>query len=249
MVHVRVLVPVTASGPRNADDLSGLGGPGITLSSAFIPEGPPSIESRFDEVFSVPWLLALACEAERDGVDALVIDCMGDPGLAPLREAVRIPVLGVAQTAMSTAAMLAQRFGVVTVLDRTTPMVNELVDVYGHGRQYVGCSSIGVPVLKIHDDLPKVQADLAEAAVRLVEEREAAAIILGCTGFLGCAAQIKARLNQAGHDIPVIDPVPTAVAMAVALAGLGLSQSRISYPAYERDKPFTGFEAISARLT
>src|SRR3954464_3299342 len=101
MVHVRVLVPVTASGPRNADDLDGLVGPGINLSCAFIPEGPPSIESRFDEVFSVPWLVALAVEAERDGVDAIVIDCMGDPGLAPLREAVRIPVLGVAQTAMS----------------------------------------------------------------------------------------------------------------------------------------------------
>ncbi len=249
MVHVRVLVPVTPSGPRSEDDLAGLGGPGITLSCAFIPEGPPSIESRFDEVFSVPWLLALAVEAERDGADALVIDCMGDPGLAPLREAVGIPVLGVAQTAMSTAAMLAQRFGVVTVLDRTTPMVNELVDVYGHGRQYVGCASIGVPVLRIHDDIGKVQADLAEAAVGLVERREAAAIILGCTGFLGCAAAIRARLLEAGHDVPVIDPVPTAVAMAAALARLGLSQSRISHPAYERDKPFTGFEAIAAKLS
>jgi allantoin racemase len=249
MVHVRVLVPVTPSGPRSAEDLAGLGGPGITLSCAFIPEGPPSIESRFDEVFSVPWLIALAVEAEREGVDALVIDCMGDPGLAPLREAVGIPVLGVAQTAMSTAAMLAQRFGVVTVLDRTTPMVNELVDVYGYGRQYVGCSSIGVPVLKIHEDIGKVQADLAEAAVGLVEQREAAAIILGCTGFLGCATAIRTRLEEAGYDIPVVDPVPTAVAMAAALAGLGLSQSRISYPAFERDKKFTGFEAIAARLS
>ena len=154
-----------------AEDLSGLGAPGVTLSSAFIPEGPPSIESRFDEVFSVPWLIALALDAERDGVDALVIDCMGDPGLGPLREAVQIPVLGVAQTAMSVAAMLAQRFGVVTVHDRTTTMVNELVDLYGHGRHYVGCRPIGVPVLRIHDDPVKVRADLAEAdAAVLVDE-------------------------------------------------------------------------------
>jgi allantoin racemase len=103
-----------------------------------------------------------------------------------------------------------------------------------------------VPVLKIHDDLPKVQADLADAAVRLVEERGTAAIILGSTGFLGCADQIRAHLEQAGHDIPVIDPVPTAIAMASALVALGLSQSRISYPAFERDKAFTGFEAIAA---
>jgi allantoin racemase len=189
-------------------------------------------------------MIALALEAERDGVDALVIDCMGDPGLGPLREAVEIPVLGVAQTAMSIAALLAQRFGVVTVLDRTTTMVNELVDLYGYARQYVGCAPIGVPVLQIHDNLPKVRADLAEAALRLVEDRGAAAIILGCTGFLGCAQEIKARLQTAGHFIPVIDPVPTAVRMATTLVELGLSQSRISYPAFERGKPITGFEAI-----
>jgi allantoin racemase len=247
MVHVRVLVPVTSTGLRNAEDLVNVGGPGTVLSSAFIPEGPPSIESRFDEVFSVPWLIALALKAERDGVDAIVIDCMGDPGLGPLREAVGIPVLGVAQTAMSTAAMLAQRFGVVTVLDRTTSMMNELVDLYGFHRHYVGCSPIGIPVLRIHDDPAKVRSDLADAALRLVREKEAAAIILGCTGFLGCAEAIKSRLLEAGYDIPVIDPVPTAVTVAAALAALGLSQSRISYPAFERDKPITGFSESLGR--
>lgn len=244
MVHVRVLVPVTASGPRNAEDLAGLGGPGVSLSCAFIAEGPPSIESRFDEAFSVPGMIKLALEAEQDGVDALVIDCMGDPGLGALREAVAIPVLGVAQTAMSVAALLAQRFGVVTVLDRTTTMVNELVDLYGHQRHYVGCLPIGVPVLQIHDDLPKVRSNLAEAALRLVEERGAAAIVLGCTGFLGCVEAIDHRLREAGYHIPVIDPVPTAISMAAALVELGLSQSRISYPAFERDKAFTGYDSI-----
>ncbi|RZM11777.1 MAG: hydrogenase expression protein HupH, partial [Sphingomonas sp.] len=161
MPHIRVLVPVTASGPRSADDLSGLAAPGVTLSCAFIPEGPPSIESRFDEAFSVPWLIPLALDAEREGVDGLVIDCMGDPGLGALREAVDVPVVGVAQAAMSVAGMLAQRFGVVTVRDRTTTMVNELVDLYGHAGRYVGCAPIDVPVLKIHDDPGKVRADLS----------------------------------------------------------------------------------------
>ncbi|MFO1261193.1 MAG: aspartate/glutamate racemase family protein [Sphingomonadaceae bacterium] len=243
MVHVRVLVPVTST-VRKPEDLAALAKEGITLSSAFIAEGPPSIESRFDEVFCVPGLIALALEAERDGVDALVIDCMGDPGLAPVREAVAIPVLGVAQTAMAVAALFAQRFGVVTVLDRTTTMINELVDIYGHRDHYVGCRPVGIPVLQIHDDMARLQAELAQAALWLVEQKEAAAIIMGCTGFLGCAEAIRMHLASAGYRIPVIDPVPTAIASAAALAGLGLAQSQISYPRFDQGKPILGFEHI-----
>ncbi|MCP4321048.1 MAG: hydrogenase expression protein HupH, partial [Alteromonadales bacterium] len=40
-----------------------------------------------------------AIKAERAGADAIIIDCMGDPGLNACREAVSIPVIGPCQTA------------------------------------------------------------------------------------------------------------------------------------------------------
>lgn len=231
MTKIRVLVPVISGGPRNPEDFDAMKLPGVTISSAFISSGPSSIESRVDEVFCVSGLIPLARQAEAEGVNALVIDCMLDPGLAALREAVGIPVLGVAQTAMSTATNLARKFGIVTVLDRITPLMDELSEVYGHSQHYVGCRSIGVPVLEIHDDLEKVKSALAKAAIGLAQDRGAAAIILGCTGFFGCAEFIRAQLLKAGFDIPVIDPMPTAVAVAAAFASRGLSHSRVSYPA------------------
>ncbi|MDB5365038.1 MAG: hydrogenase expression protein HupH, partial [Rhodospirillales bacterium] len=144
MAHIRILVPITST-VRNVDDLQSLAQPGLTISAVAISAGPSSVESRVDEAFCVPGLVALALQAQRDGADALVIDCMGDPGLGALREAVQIPVLGVAQTSMSVASMLAQRFGVVTVLDRVTTLMNELADLYGYDRQSVGCHSSAVP--------------------------------------------------------------------------------------------------------
>jgi allantoin racemase len=119
-----------------------------------------------------------------------------------------------------------------------------LADLYGYERQYVGCHSIAVPVLKIHDDVAKVQADLGEAALRLIEDKQAAAILLGCTGFLGCAEAIRKRLAAAGHFIPVIDPVPTTVSIAAALVRNGLAHSQISYPPFDAAKQIVGFETF-----
>ena len=244
MIKIRILVPVTSTAVRKAEDLENLAVPGVALSMAFISAGPPSIESRVDEIFSVPGLIAIALQAERDGIDALVIDCMGDPGLGAVREAVGIPVLGVAQTSMSMASNLAQRFAIVTVLDRIATLMNDLVALYGYERQYVGCRSISIPVLDIHHDIVKVRSLLAEASLRLVKEKDAAAIILGCTGFFGCDEAITSRLLEAGYNIPVIDPVPLTVAVAAALVNNKLSHSRISYPPFDASKPIAGFDAI-----
>lgn len=246
MTHVRLLVPVTSTAIRKVEQLDALARPGLEISAAFITAGPPSIESRVDEVFCAPGMIALAQQAERDGVDALVIDCMGDPALGPVREAVSIPVLGVAQTCMAMATTLAHRFGVVTVLDRTSVLVEDLVRLYGFDRHFVGTRSVGVPVLQIHDDTDKLQADLAAAALHLVKVQGAGAVILGCTGFFGCAEAIRRVLADHGLAVPVFDPVPTTVPIAAALAGNGLSHSRISYPAMDWSKPIVGFDQILA---
>lgn len=236
-MHIRLLVPITSTSVRTDAHLELMAQPGVELSVAFLEAGPPSIESRVDEAFALPSLVAKARRAEADGVDALVIDCMADPGLAILREAVRIPVLGVAQTAMSVATNLAQTFGVVTVLDSLAPLIADLAAIYGYARQYVGTRGISVPVLAIESNIGKVQVALAEEALRLVRHHGAQAIILGCTGFFGCTRAIQLRLQKEGYDIPVIDPLPTAVLVAPALVRQGLSHSRLAYPQHDFTKP------------
>lgn len=71
---------------------------------------------------------------------------------------------------------------------------------------------------------------LSEEAVKAVEQDGAEAIIFGCTGLLGCADAVRQGLLPRGIDVPVIDPIPTAVSVAAAIARVGLAPSKLTYP-------------------
>ena len=68
----------------------------------------------------------------------------------------------------------------------------------------------------------------------------ASRIVLGCTGFLGCAGAMRQTLLEQGLDVPVIDPIPLAVHAADALVKTGLSHSKRTYPKPGR-KRFAGY--------
>src|SRR5262249_22731718 len=105
-VQVRIVTPITTRGFRRPEDVKALGGAEITVDSVEVDTGPASIECAFEIALAAPGTIAKIIDAEKQGIDAVVIDCMGDPGLVGAREAVVIPVLGAGQTAMHVAAML-----------------------------------------------------------------------------------------------------------------------------------------------
>jgi allantoin racemase len=229
-INVRVLSPITTKGFRQPSEITALEYDGLTISCSQITNGPASIESEYEIAMSVPGTIAMAIEAEREGVDAIVIDCMGDPGLRAVREVLSIPVLGPAETAMHVAAMLGHRFSVVTVMRRLRAQFENEAAVYGLSGKMASVRHVDIPVLELEDDLPFTQARLIEQAVLAVEQDGAEAVIFGCTGLLGCAGAVRKGLLAKGIDIPVIDPIPTAVSVAAALARVGLSQSKLTYP-------------------
>src|SRR3546814_4706331 len=85
-------------------------------------------------------------------LDAVIIDCMGDPGLKAAREVVSIPVLGPSETAMHLAAMLGHRFSIVTVLDSVVPMIDNLAKLYGMADKLASIRVIDIPVLDLESD-------------------------------------------------------------------------------------------------
>lgn len=212
----------------------------LSFTHSILDRGPPSIECEFDEALAVPDTIVRAIEAERAGADAIVIDCMGDPGLKPAREVVRIPVLGPAETSMHLAAMLGQRFSVVTVLSSVKPMLANLARLYGVDEKLASILVVDIPVLELERRLAEVQQRLAEMALHAVERDYADIVVLGCTGFLGCAAAMEQRLLASGHDVPVIDPIPATVCVAEAIAKSGLKHSKRTYP-FPRPKHIAGF--------
>lgn len=246
-IHVRVISPITTRGFRDEATLRELGSPGIIVSGSQIDRGPGSIESEYEAAMSAPDTILRIIEAERAGVDAVIIDCMGDPGLRPARETVTIPVLGPCQTAMHVAAMLGHRFSVITVLRRLRASFENQAAVHGLSTRMASCRAVDIPVLELESDLVATRAALVEEAVKAIEQDGAEAVIFGCTGLLGCAGAVREGLLARGIDIPVVDPIPTAVNMAAALVRSGLSQSRLTYP-LPPEKPMPGYDMPDLRL-
>jgi allantoin racemase len=201
------------------------------LSVALLDKGPASIESRYDEGVAVPGVVRRVVEAEKDGVDAVIIDCMADPGLEAAREMVSIPVIGPGETAMHVAAMLAHRFSVITVLDSAAPMFEARAAQLGVAERLASARAVNIPVLELGDTERVVRA-LTEESVLAVRADGAHLIVFGCTGMIGLADDVKKGLeNQGIADVPVIDPPMLAVKVAEAFADMGLSHSKRTYPA------------------
>ena len=112
--------------------------------------GPVSIEGYYDEVFAVPGLLIEIARGERMGAQAAIIACFDDTGLDAARALAGIPVIGICEAALSLTAFIAQRFTVVTTMERSRLPVEALVHRYGMaGRAKVRAADI--PVLSLED--------------------------------------------------------------------------------------------------
>jgi allantoin racemase len=238
--NIRVINPIVSDSidvPRtyNRELASGpYEGSNIKVSQETITIGTRQIESEYDEVLCIPQTLSLAIKAEREGVDAIVINCMSDPGLSAIREAVNIPVIGPNQAAMNTANMLGQKFGIVVLSKEVITIHEKLATCYGFSSRLVAVEPSGIHAHKIGELLENDEQEffriLGDAAVAAVN-KGAHSIILGCTGFLGCASGIKDYLTQQGMaDVPVIDPIPNAILSAAKLCELRLTHSKKAYP-------------------
>lgn len=182
--------------------------------------GPVSIEGYYDEVFAVPGLLVEIAKAEREGADAIVIACFDDTGLDAARALARIPVIGICEAALSATSFIAQRFSVVTTMERSRLPVEHLVHRYGMGSR-CKVRAADVPVLSLEDPNSNARDRLRSEISAALKYDRAEAIVLGCAGM----ADLTAALRQE-FGVPVIDGVAAAVKQAESLVALGLSTAK-----------------------
>lgn len=239
--HIRVITPVIPTGLTQASDFEGILGPGDHLSYVEIARGPASIECGFDKMLAAPETVACMIEAERDGVDAVVIDCMEDPGLWAGRECLSIPVLGPCQTTMNLASTLGHRFTVLSVTPNMRVHFETQARVYGAGDKYASTRSVDIPVLELKSGSAMLKERLLEQAIAAIEQDGADTLILGCTGMVGVARGLQDDLAHAGWSVPVLDPVPVTVRVAKVFVDSGISHSKRAYPTPGR-KVIHGFE-------
>lgn len=237
-MRIRVVTPVTAKefgeGADAVSDMLASARADDHVDHVQIERGPASIESEYDEALAVPDTLRRIVEAERDGVDGVVINCMGDPGLYPARQLVSIPVVGPYQAAGHLAASLGHRFSVVSVVDAVVPMFWDRAAIYGFRHALASVRIVDIAVLDLERNrermVERMVERIVEEAARAVREDGADTIVFGCTGMTGVARRVAEALRGQGFDVPVIDPAPAALKVCELLVDMRLSQSRRAFP-------------------
>lgn len=241
-MRIRAVTPIITEsfGPMIIEEFERVARSDTEISNVFLESGPASVESAYDEALAAPDIIAQVRQAEREGIDAVIINCMGDPGLDAAREVVSIPVVGPCEASMHVAAMLGHKFCVVTVLDRLIPELELHAQKYGVRDKLASARSIDLPVLELEKGREQFVTRAVDEAVESIEEDGAHVIVLGCTGLAGLAQQIQNALCERGYDVPVIDPASTALKIAETLVDLKLAHSKRTYP-YPPEKKIVGY--------
>ncbi|MDO9414682.1 aspartate/glutamate racemase family protein [Pararhizobium sp.] len=211
---------------------------GTEIIAATSQMGPASIEGHYDGALALPGLMAEIMAAEAAGAQAAVIACFDDTGLEAARSMAGIPVLGLCESALVTASFLAQRFTVVTTLERSRVLLENLSRHYGMGGR-AKVRAADIPVLELEDENSGAIGKLRHQIDLALTEDGAEAIVLGCAGMADLAFAL-----QEEYGVPVIDGVSAAVKQAEALIAQRLSTSKRGSYATPLAKSYSGAMAV-----
>lgn len=200
---------------------------GTEVSVWDTPEGPASIESSVEEHLAVPGLLGAVGRAEREGFDALIVGCFGDPGVEAARELASIPIVGPCEASLAASIPLGHRATIITVLQNVTHTLRRVVRVAGLEARLASVRAVEVSVLDLAKQRPQVVAAFVREGRRALEQDGADVLIPGCMSmaFLGIAEEVQKELA-----VPVLNPAAVALKTAELFVRLGLRTSKRAYP-------------------
>jgi Asp/Glu/hydantoin racemase len=203
-------------------------GPGITFEFESVRAAPRNYVSAADMALAEIGVLEAGLSAQARGYDAVCIDTMSDSGVAALRSALSIPVIGPGRSSVLTAMMLGNRFSILAMWPHWKHLYTKTLTDLGLSHH---CASIrwidatpdnqALMAGKEEDIFPALEA----MARRCITEDGAEVILLGSTTMHQAHAYLAARL-----PVPVVNPGPLTYKLAEAMLGLGLTHSRAAYP-------------------
>jgi allantoin racemase len=190
--------------------------------------GTHSVESHVDEAYNAPFILEQIVKAEKDGCDAIVIDCACDPVLDAAREACQAPIIAPRNSSLHLALTLGTKFSIITVQGQSLlRCMEEGVRKEGLEAFCAGVRYLTMPVLDISKKPIEAQNELLEECKNAIQEDGANVIVLGCTA-LSHEIDLAPIMRETG--VPILDPWVVAIRMAQLLVESGLTHSKVAYP-------------------
>ena len=194
--------------------------PGTELKAVTGSFGPVVIGSRAENALAQHCVLQLAAVHAGD-CDAVVLAVSLDTGLWACRELLHVPVIGMTEAGLLMGCSLGTRIGMITYGRRMGPLYREIAESYGLASRLAGIATLDVTPQQTFSDPQRVHAATLAAARQLVERDGAEAVLLAGAAMASMAAALQPEL-----DVPLLDGVACAVALAEAHAALELPKTR-----------------------
>jgi allantoin racemase len=182
-------------------------------------KGPVTVESELDQHEASVQVVRAMIRLQKEGFDAFIPWCTGDPGVIAGREQVRVPVVGPFQSSCLIAASLGFKFSIITpVMNRH--LLELQVKFLGLYDRLATICELSLTVPELRQDMIKTVSLVERLCKETAQQTGTEAFVMNCMGLFGVAEQIKDRF-----PIPVIDPAWAAVQMAQAIVRMGLTHS------------------------
>ena len=235
-MHIALINPNTTHSmtERMRDAAMPLLSDGVKLTALTASYGAPSIEGYYDEVFAIPPMIEMLAPMA-DQIDGVVVGCFDDTGVAALRSLLNVPVVGICQASMQAAAVLSNKFSIITTLPVSVPALENLVRRYGFGDMCCRVRAADIPVLDLESNSEEAILSIKKELERALAEDGAEAIILGCAGMVDLSRTLTSQ-----YHMPVIDGVGAAIKLVEGLATLGLPTSSLGGYASPPKKSYSG---------
>ena len=197
--------------------------PYCTVTGFTAPHPTPSaIEGHLDGVLSAAAAIRAVIPIASK-FDAFLVACFSaHPLINALREELSGPVIGIMEAALYSARMLGGRLGIVATGGRSKIMHEDAIRYYGLDGFSAGVETTNLGVLEL-ETLPrdKVLGLVSEAARRLVQDKSADCIALGCAGMTEMKIRCEEAVGSKDATAQVIDGVGVGVQILIGLVREG----------------------------
>lgn len=180
------------------------------------------INSQEDELQATPSIIEAIKHSAKQGSDAVIVYCFGEPGVKQARQEVNIPVFGIASPAMHTASLLDKQFSVIASIDTHCPLIKDLAQQFKLVSQMEEPISINISPNSISNSNDLINTDVLNQIRHAIEIKKVEAFILGCGSMQGKSNYVAQVIKQQlGYNITIIDPLPTAIYMSYSVVHMG----------------------------
>lgn len=209
--------------------------PGTEIVGLTPTFGADSCEGNVDSYLAAVGVLDVVSKYP-EPFDAVVQAGFGEHGREGLQEFLDVPVVDITEAAAIMASLLGHKFGVVTTLDRTVPLIEDRLMLAGLDRRCAAVVASGLGVLELEEDPERTLATIVAKAKEIVQTRGVEVICLGCGGMAGLGEAVAQATGA-----PVVDGVASAVALAESLVRMNLTTSKVRTYASSPRKSLSGW--------